>query len=249
MKPSRLFLALGILAAWPTLADAAGPPRATIDDAIDVLDDLAGTPEKRIPPALLHDAAAVIIAPDVVKGGFIVAARHGHGVLLVRQKGGWSDPVFVTVTGGGVGWQAGVQATDLFLVIRNGRSLDRILRGAGKLTLGADAAVTAGPIGRDVSAATDAQLKAEILSYSRSRGAFAGISLEGDTLLIDRAANDRFYGARKVGVADILGGKVDPPKGAATLRARLGDWSADKEEALPAPRPAPPPVVDPPKKG
>jgi lipid-binding SYLF domain-containing protein len=247
MKPSCLFIALAILAAWPTLATAA-PPRATINDAIDVLDELAGTPEKRIPPALLRDAAAVIIAPDVVKGGFIVAARHGHGVLLVRQKGGWSDPVFVTLTGGGVGWQAGVQATDLFLVIRNGRSLDRVLRGAGKLTLGADAAVTAGPIGRDVSAATDAQLKAEILSYSRSRGAFAGVSLEGDTLLVDRAANDRFYGARKVGVADILGGKVDAPKAAGTLRARLGDWSGDKEEALPAPRPAAPPVVDPPKK-
>src|SRR5262249_20170487 len=137
----------------------------------------------------------------------------------------------------------------LFLVIRNGRSLDRILRGAGKLTLGADAAVTAGPIGRDVSAATDAQLKAEILSYSRSRGAFAGISLEGDTLLIDRAANDRFYGAGRGAGADIPGGKGAPPRGAARWGAGLGDWSADKEEAPPAPRPAPPPVVDPPKKG
>jgi lipid-binding SYLF domain-containing protein len=177
----------------------------------------------------------VIIAPDVIKVGFVVAANHGHGVLLVRQKGGWSDPVFVTLTGGGVGWQAGVQSTDLFLVIRNARSLDRILRGSGKLTLGGDAAATAGPIGRDVSAATDAQLKAEILSYSRSRGLFAGVSLEGGTLLVDHAANDKFYGAYKLPVADIIGGKVEAPKAAGTLRARLADWSGDGLELLPPP--------------
>jgi len=233
MKSRLLLAVLALLGSWPALA--ADSKDSTVNDAIDVLDDLAGTPEKRMPPAMLRDAAAVIIAPDVVKVGFVVAANHGHGVLLVRQKGGWSDPVFVTLTGGGVGWQAGVQSTDLFLVIRNARSLDRILRGAGKLTLGGDAAITAGPIGRDVSAATDAQLKAEILSYSRSRGLFAGVSLEGGTLLVDQAANDRFYYAYKVAVADIIGGKVESPKAAGTLRARLADWSGDREELLPPP--------------
>ena len=233
MKTRILTAVLALLGATPVFA--AGPADRTVENALDVLDDLAGTPEKRIPPAMLRDAAAVIIAPDVVKAGFIVAGNHGHGVLLVRQKGGWSDPVFVTLTGGGVGWQAGVQSTDLFLVIRNARSLERILRGAGKLTLGGDAAVTAGPIGREVSAATDAQLKAEILSYSRSRGLFAGVSLEGGTLLIDQVANDRFYGAYKVPVGDILSGKVDAPKAAGTLRARLGDWSGDGLELLPPP--------------
>jgi len=233
MNSRSLFAFLALLGASPALA--ADSKDSTIDNAIDVLDDLAGTPEKRIPPTMLRDAAAVIIAPDVVKVGFVVAVNHGHGVLLVRQKGGWSDPVFVTLTGGGVGWQAGVQSTDLFLVIRNARSLDRILRGAGKLTLGGDAAVTAGPIGRDVSAATDAQLKAEILSYSRSRGLFAGVSLEGGTMVVDHTANDRFYSAYKIAVADIIAGKADAPKAAGSLRARLGDWSGDREDVLPPP--------------
>ena len=134
----------------------------------------------------------MIVAPDVVKGGFVLGARHGHGVLLVRQKGGWSDPVFVTLTGGSIGLQAGVSATDLFLVIRNARSLDRIFKGAGKLALGADATVAAGPVGREVAGATDAQLKAEILAYSRTRGLFGGVALDGDTILVDHAANERY---------------------------------------------------------
>jgi lipid-binding SYLF domain-containing protein len=232
MKPTFLSLALAALAV-PPAARAAGPV-ATADAALAVLDDLAAAPEKRVPPALLRDAAAVVIAPDVVKGGFVLGARHGHGVLLVRQKGGWSDPVFVTLTGGSLGWQAGVQSTDLFLVIRNARALDRIVRGAGKVTLGADLSVAAGPIGREAGAGTDAMLRAEILSYSRSRGLFAGLALDGDTLLVDDAANDRFYHKRGVTVADIVAGRADAPKAAAELRARLADWSGDV---------APPPVI------
>jgi lipid-binding SYLF domain-containing protein len=224
------FLLAGLSLLVPT-APPGDRREATVEHALHVLDDLAGAPEKRIPPRLLQDAAAVVIAPDVVKLGFVVAARHGHGVMLLRQKDGWSDPVFVTINGGSVGWQAGVQGTDLFLVIRNARSLDRILRGAGKLTLGADAAVAAGPVGRDLRAATDAQMKAEILSYSRSRGIFAGVSLDGDTLQVDRPANDRFYGQRSVTVADIVAGKVATPKPAAELRARLGTWTGDTAPA------------------
>jgi lipid-binding SYLF domain-containing protein len=242
MKPAYLLVALAALTTAPALRAS---PTGTVEDAMDVLDDLAAAPEKRVPPALLKDAAAVVVAPDVIRGGFVVGGRHGHGVLLVRQKGGWSDPVFVTLTGGSVGWQAGVQSTDLFLVVRNPRSLDRILRGAGKLTLGADASVAAGPVGREAAAGTDAALKAEILSYSRTRGLFAGVALDGDTVLVDAAANDRFYGKRKVAVGDILGGKMDAPKPAADLRARLAEWSGDAA----APRPAPPPAarIEPPK--
>ncbi|HVK07276.1 MAG TPA: lipid-binding SYLF domain-containing protein [Gemmataceae bacterium] len=228
-------LALALLT--PAIA-AADPRERTVENALDVLHDLAAVPEKRVPPRLLQEAAAVVIAPDVAKFGFVVAARHGHGVMLLRQKGGWSDPVFVTINGGSVGWQAGIQGTELFLVIRNARSLDRILRGAGKLTLGADAGVAAGPIGRELRAATDAQMKAEILSYSRSRGVFAGVSLEGDTLRVDHLANDRFYGQKGVTVADIVAGKVTAPKPAAELRTRLGAWSEDTEvRPAPAKRP------------
>ncbi|HKB04881.1 MAG TPA: lipid-binding SYLF domain-containing protein [Gemmataceae bacterium] len=236
MKPAYLIVALTALTVTPALRAS---PTGTAEDAIDVLDDLAATPEKRVPPALLKDAAAVIVAPDVIRGGLVVGARHGHGILLVRKKDGWSDPVFVKLTGGSVGWQAGVQSTDLFLVVRNGRSLDRIFRGAGKLTLGADASVAAGPIGREAGAGTDAALKAEILSYSRTRGLFAGVALDGDTVLVDHAANDRFYGKRKVAVGEIIAGKVDAPKVAGELRARLAEWSGD----VTAPRPAPPPVT------
>jgi lipid-binding SYLF domain-containing protein len=227
MKRRLPLFVLSLVAALPAVSNAGTGDASTIDDAITVLDDLAGAPEKRIPPKLLQEASAVIVAPDIVKGGFIVGARHGHGVLLVRNKDGWSDPVFVTLTGGSFGLQAGVSATDLFLVIRNARSLDRIFKGSGKLALGADASVAAGPIGREAAAATDAQLKAEILSYSRARGLFAGVALDGDTIVVDHAANDRYYGKRKVTVADIVGGKVDSPKEAGVLRAKLSDWSRE----------------------
>lgn len=231
------YVVLSVLAALPTAAFAGPRDRPSVDDAVEVLNDLASAPEKRIPPKLLQDAAAVIVAPDVVKGGFIVGARHGHGVLLVRQKDGWSDPVFVTLTGGSFGLQAGASATDLFLVIRNGRSLDRIFKGAGKLTLGGDATVAAGPIGREASGATDAQLKAEILSYSRSRGLFAGVALDGDTIVVDNDGNERFYGKRKVTVGEIVAGTAGTPKEAAVLKTRLAEWSGD------TPPPPPPPAA------
>jgi lipid-binding SYLF domain-containing protein len=207
---------------WAATASAAPRDRATVDDAIDVLDDMIAAREFKLPPALLRDAHAVIIAPDVVKGGFLAAARHGHGVLLIRNKDGWTNPIFITITGGSFGFQVGLQATDVFLVIRNPKSLDRILRGNGKLTLGADAAVAAGPIGKQLSAATDAQMRAEILSYSHSRGIFAGVALDGDTLRIDWPANDRFYAKRGLTVADIVGSKVTAPEKVATLFDRLG---------------------------
>jgi lipid-binding SYLF domain-containing protein len=202
---------------------AAPPPRATTDNAIAVLESLAKTPEKSIPPSMLRDSAAVIIAPDVIKGSFVIGARHGHGVLLMHEKdGSWSNPVFVTVTGGSVGLQVGLESTDLFLVVRNARSLERIVRGGGKLTLGADASIAAGPFGREAAAATDAQLKAEILTYSRSRGVFAGVSLDGSTLLVDREANARYYSRSGVKVGEILGNvSITIPESAVNLRTKL----------------------------
>jgi lipid-binding SYLF domain-containing protein len=232
MKP-RMILALVAMAwGWSSYADAAPRDRATIDDAIDVLDDMIAAREFKLPPALLRDANAVIIAPDVVKGGFLAAARHGHGVLLIRNRDGWSNPIFITITGGSFGFQVGLSATDIFLVIRNQKSLDRILRGNGKLTLGADAAVAAGPVGKELSAATDAQMRAEILSYSHSRGIFAGVALDGDTMRIDWPANDRFYGKRGLTVTDIVGNKVNAPEKVATLFDRLGRLAASGRDDI-----------------
>ena len=184
----------------------------------------------------------------MLKGGFVIAARHGLGVLLIRGKDGvWSNPVFVKITGGSVGFQVGVQETDLFLVLRSRRSLERIMQGNGKLTLGADASVAAGPIGRQASADTDAAMRAEILSYSRSRGVFAGVALEGDTLRVDAEANQRFYENRDIKVSEIVEGKMLTPMSAATLRSKLNGWPAPVEPKpttpqLPPPPPAPIPA-------
>lgn len=235
MKVRLMITLVTVGLGWTTQLNAAPRDRATIDNAIDVLDAMIEARQFKMPPALLRDCHAVIIAPDVVKGGFLVAGRHGHGVMLIRNKDGWTNPIFITITGGSFGFQAGVSATDVFLVIRNQKSLDRILKGNGKLTLGADAAVAAGPIGKQLSAATDAQMRAEILSYSHSRGIFAGVALDGDTLLIDWQANDRFYNKRDVTVTDIVGGKVNAPEKVVTLYDRLGRLGASEETSPKAP--------------
>ncbi len=198
MKTPILPLTVAVLLITPLAtgrAHAQGRETATIELAADVLQELAAIPGKSIPPSLMADAQGVVIVPDVIKAGFVIGARHGHGVLMVRQPPGtWSNPVFVTLTGASIGWQVGVQATDVVLVFKTRNGLERILRGQGKLTLGADIAVAAGPVGRQAEADTDAQLKAEIYSYSRSRGLFAGLAVEGAALLVSAAADNHFYG-------------------------------------------------------
>ena len=168
------------------------PEAATVDAAVTVLDEIMAVPNKKIPHSLLADAQGLAIIPNMVKGGFIVGIRHGRGLVVVRdEQGTWKPPVFVSLTGGSVGWQAGLQATDVVLVFKTRKSVDGLMR--GKFTIGADAAVAAGPVGRQAAAATDTSLGAEILSYSRSRGLFAGVSLDGSALQIDQAANQAYY--------------------------------------------------------
>jgi lipid-binding SYLF domain-containing protein len=213
----------------------------TVDGATEVLQALSALSVKAIPPALLQDAKGVAILPNVVKAGLIVGGRFGRGVVLVRcSEGGWYNPIFITLAGGGVGWQAGIQSTDLVLVFKTRSSLDRILRGKGKLTLGADAGVAAGPVGRQAEASTDTQLKAEIYSYSRSRGLFAGVSLEGAALLVDRDTNEAFYGVRGGKPEDVLAlHGVPVPAAAERLKAQLAVMSA--------PPPPPPVIIYPPQ--
>lgn len=163
-------------------------------NAIDVLREIQDVPDKRIPANLLGEAYAIAVIPEVVKAGLIFGGRHGNGLVSVRgQDGTWSNPSFIEITGGSFGFQAGVQATDVILVFRTRRGVENIVY--GKFTLGADAGVAAGPVGRSASASTDAEGRAEILSYSRSRGLFAGVSLDGAALSIDRSANRRVYGS------------------------------------------------------
>jgi lipid-binding SYLF domain-containing protein len=218
---------------------AGGREADTVSAAIEVLEQAGAIPGRCIPLGLLRDAQGVAIIPGIIKAGFVIGGRHGRGVLLVRcQDGGWSNPVFVTLSGGSIGWQAGAQSTDLVLVFKTRRSVDRILENRGKLTLGADVSIAAGPVGREASAATDVQLKAEIFSYSRSRGLFAGASFEGDALLIDRFGNGVFYCRRGASPYEIVTGTgIQIPEVALKLRAVLMSQTAPPPVLPPVPAP------------
>ncbi len=176
-----------------------------IQEATEVIEEILRIPEKGIPPALLRNAEGIAIIPGVVKIGFVLGGRHGKGIIMIRNENGqWTNPAFVSITGGSLGWQIGAKSTDIILVFKTKKSVTNIMK--GKFTLGADAAVAAGPVGRTAGAATDAQLKAEIYSYSRSRGLFAGVSLDGSAISIDYDSNIEYYGERGGSVKWIFSG-------------------------------------------
>lgn len=205
---STLIIAVTIvLISFPWNSVKAQSKQATkVEVATEVLKEIMDIPEKGIPPSLLRNAYGVAVIPGVLKASFAVGGRYGWGVLAVRSKeAGWSSPCFVSLAGGSVGYQIGAQSTDIILVFKSSRSIDGIIR--GKYTLGADAAVAAGPVGRQVEAATDVEFKAEIYSYSRSRGLFAGVSFEGAALQIDHNSNVAFYGKQGITPGDIFEGK------------------------------------------
>ena len=187
-----LLLALGLFAiAAPAPAGTVEDARA--DGASRVLGEILRIPDDSIPSNLLQEAHAIAVIPNVIKASFVVGGRRGRGLIAVRSKDGtWSHPSFITLTGGSFGFQAGVQSADVILVFRSKRGVDSIVN--GKFTLGADASVAAGPVGRSAQASTDEQLKAEIFSYSRARGLFAGVSLDGTRLGIDNKSNQATYG-------------------------------------------------------
>lgn len=190
---SLVFLSL----AFSATASAATSEEDRIAAATDVIDQLLRIPEQSVPETLLSRAYAIAVVPNVVKIGFGLGARRGKGVLVVRRDDGtWSNPAFITITGGSVGWQIGAQSTDVILVFKTREGVDNISK--GKLTLGADASIAAGPVGRHTSAATDIEFQAEVFSYSRSRGLFAGVALEGAGVTMDRSANAAFYGSSTI---------------------------------------------------
>jgi lipid-binding SYLF domain-containing protein len=221
--PVILVVATMFIASAPGLA--AEKPGAKIDESVAVLQQIMAVPENAIPPELLKNAYGIAVIPGVIKAGFIIGGRYGTGILAVREKGGtWSPPSFITLYGGSVGWQIGASSTDIILVFKTARSVEGIMH--GKYTLGADAAVAAGPVGRSAEAATDVQLKAEIYSYSRSRGIFAGVSLEGAALRIDDDDNATFYGKPGLSARSILDGKVPTtPAEVTNLRKALNQYA------------------------
>jgi len=190
---SKILLPLALLAtAGHAIAGPEEDERAR--NAVRVLDEIQQIPEQAIPDKLLDEALGIVVIPDTIKAGLVLGGRRGHGLMSVKTADGtWSNPVFVKLTGASIGFQVGVQSSDVVLVFRNGRSLDNIVN--GKFTLGADASVAAGPVGRNAAAATDGQLKAEIWSWSRARGLFAGVALDGAALQIDREAQAAVYGS------------------------------------------------------
>jgi lipid-binding SYLF domain-containing protein len=217
----------------------------TLESATEVVRSFSAVPLRCIPKVLLHDAAGVAVIPQVVKAGLVVGGKFGRGVVLVREGSGcWSNPLFVTLSGKSIGGQVGIEKTELVLVFKSRKSLDRALR--GKLTLGADAAIAAGPLGRDAEAASDRFLRTEIFSYSRSHGLFAGVSLEGARIEGDAAANEAFYhvhGGRPEEVIAFRGAYIAAIAGLKEELARASGVSAAPAVVHP---PAPPRPVAPP---
>jgi lipid-binding SYLF domain-containing protein len=195
------------------------------DIAAQVLEEVMGTPEKGIPLDLMQKAHCVIIVPGVKKVGFIVGGHYGKGVASCRGAGGkgWTGPSTVRIEGGSVGLQIGGSSTDFVLLVMNERGAEKLIE--SKFTLGADAAVAGGPVGRSAQAQTDAQMHAQILSYSRSRGLFAGISLEGATLRQDQDDNRSIYG-KAVEPKAILSGEIPAPASSRNLIATLTKYSS-----------------------
>lgn len=218
-----LLVALLSLVSAPVSAGA--DQNAKMREVIDVYSEIQRLPERSVPPLLMKNAYGIAIIPSVVKVGFVVGGSYGEGVLSVRMADGtWSDPVFVSITGGSVGWQIGAQSSDVVLVFKSRRSVDGIMN--GKFTLGADASVAAGPMGRKAAAATDENLRAEIFSYSRSRGLFAGIALDGAAIQIKHQNNEQYYRQPYIAASEILDGRVaNPPETSRRLRDLLGRYS------------------------
>lgn len=205
------------------------PELEKVNDAIEVIEEMVEIPEEGIPEALLSKAYGIAIIPRVIKAAWVVGGRFGKGVLLVRnERGHWGNPSFIRIAGGSVGWQVGVQSADIILVFKRRKSIESITE--GKITLGADAAVAAGPVGRRAEVSTDVGLEAEIFSYSKSRGLFAGVSIEGSAIQIDEDANASFYDRDYISAHDILFGekRLDVPAVAKKLIEILTEYTSTK---------------------
>jgi SH3 domain-containing YSC84-like protein 1 len=243
MKKTVVFLLALTLS---TLAFGEGEKKDTskaedrIQAAATVLNEIESAPDTGIPEEVLGSAECVAVVPSLLKGGFIVAANYGRGVASCRTDKGWSAPAFLFTSGGSVGFQIGGQAIDLVMLIMNKDGAEKLL--SSKFKLGADASVAAGPVGRHAAADTDWKMRAQVLTYSRARGVFAGISLAGAVIKQDKDATREFYG-RMVPFRTSLTGKVEAPHGAYPFLDTLAKWAkkaADKDKPAETPKPAEP---------
>ena len=242
----------GLAAIGTARADAGDEGRMLL--ATRVLEQVQGMPDQRIPDYLLARAYGIAVIPDVTKVAFIFGGRHGRGVLVVRKTldQPWSNPVFISLTGGSWGLQIGAQSSDIVLVFTTREGIEGIT--GGKLTLGADASVATGPVGRQGSAATDINFGAEIYSYARTRGLFAGIALDGSVIQIDNDADARFYGRPGVTASAIFSADAPAaPRAAERFLTRLAQLTGTgargpaAEPAAQQPAPPPPPPAPAPR--
>jgi lipid-binding SYLF domain-containing protein len=230
--PFLLLAALALAVPGPAQADSRTDRR--LEESTRVFEAFSDLTEQTIPAWLLERAYGIVIVPNMVKVALTIGGRGGKGVMAVRNPdGSWSNPVFVTLGGLNVGFQIGVQSTDVVLVLMSRQSVEGIA--GGKVTLGADASVAAGPLGRSAAATTDATLSAQVLSYSRSAGLFAGVAVDGSVIAIDNAANESAYGISGVLASQILEGKVKSvPPAAQAFTAALARATAPPGKAPPA---------------
>jgi lipid-binding SYLF domain-containing protein len=195
-----------------------------VQAAAQVLNEIQGAPDKGIPQEVLGSAECVAVVPSMLKAGFIVGAKYGRGLASCRTEKGWSAPAFFVVTGGSVGFQIGGQAVDLVMLIMNKDGMKHLL--SSEFALGADASVAAGPVGRHAEGNTDWKMRAEVLTYSRARGLFAGVSLNGAQVKQDKDSTREFYG-RMVPFKTSLTGEIDPPAGANEFLTALAKWAQE----------------------
>jgi SH3 domain-containing YSC84-like protein 1 len=216
MKRRGVVILLCSMLAVPALTLANTSER--LDSAADVLNSLTATPDKGVPLDLIKKAQCIVIVPSLKKAAFVVGGEQGKGFVSCRTKGGWSAPAAMQMEAGSVGFQIGGSETELVMLVMNEKGMDRLL--SNKFTLGADASVAAGPVGRSATAKTDVAMTAEILSWSRSRGVFAGASLQGATLRQDADVNTELYG-KPLTNREVLAGGVSAPPAAAKLMAAI----------------------------
>src|ERR1039457_1046465 len=220
MKKITSLLLMSLIGLVGTLAWAGSAREDTVDrmqKSVDVLQSIMGTPHKGIPEEVLNGAKCIVIVPDLIKGGFIFGAKHGRGVASCRTPEGWSAPAFVTVGGGSWGLQIGIEDIDLVMLVMNDRGLQHLL--SSKFALTGEGSVAAGPVGRHASAGTDWKMNTEMLTYSRSKGVFAGLTLEGAVVEQDNDSTRAIYGKHMM-FRNILSGKAATPRSAdAFLRA------------------------------
>lgn len=238
MRKTVSVVLMGFLGLFGTLAFAGSARQDSVkrlDSSVDVLHAVMATPDKGIPEEVLSNAKCMVVVPNLIKGGFVFGGKHGRGIASCRTADGWSAPAFVSVSGGSWGLQIGVEDVDLVMLVMNDKGLQHLL--SSKFELTGEGSVAAGPVGRHASAGTDWKMNTEVLTYSRSKGIFAGLTLEGAVVEQDNDSTHAIYG-RHMEFRTILSGKVSTPRSAdafmkavaeAGQQAKIAELKEDKQ--------------------